>query len=172
MSEQLNFKSERFFDYRSQHTNHSGTVIKEYTHRLKIVADLTLHCICPVCGAPDCGNDMYLWAEFSGEKWAIHLGADSFDAYLNCWHYDGITEDEYRQLPELIRHSNEMIGWCDIYSEPNNEIDAFDFLKSLEVIKDSDYANDGGEFLEIYYPILKSFTNAVIKENTILNVLK
>ena len=171
MSPQLNFQKGKYFDYYSQRTTSSGEVLEEYKYRLKIIADLTASCICPVCGAPDCGNDMYLWAEFGGEKLAIHLGASSFAGFLDCWHHEGISEDEYRRLPEFIRQNNEGIGWCDFDSGPNNEIDAFDFLKSLEVVKNSAYGGDGGEFTEIYYPVLKSFVTAAIAENKVLNVL-
>jgi hypothetical protein len=170
MSQQLNFQEEKYFDYHSQRRTNSGDVLWEYKYRLKIIADLTTSCICPDCGGPDCGDDMYIWAQFGDEKLSIHLGARSFSSFFDCWHYEGIKEEEYKQLPEFIRQNNEITGWCDFDSGPNNEIDALDFLKSLEVVKNSAYS-EGDEEFKICYPVLKSFAEAVITENTVLNVL-
>jgi hypothetical protein len=171
MSQQLNFQTEEYFDYVSRRTTHDGKVLEECRHRLKIVADLTASCICPICGAPDCGKDMYLWAEFGDEKLAVYLGESSFNSFLDCWYYDGIKEEEYQQLPEFIRQNNEGTGWSDFDSGLCKEIDAFDFLKSLEVVKNSACGKDGDKFSEIYYPVLKSFVNAVIAKNAVLNIL-
>jgi len=171
MSHQLNFQEGTYFDYESRHTNNEGKILAHYKCKLKIVADLTLSCICPICGAPDCGSDMYLWADFDSEKFAIYLGAKSFSSFLDCWYYQGIKEEEYHQLPEFIKQNNEGTGWCDFNSGPNKEIDSLDFLRSLEVVKNSTLDGQRDEFSRIYYPILKSFVDTVIAKNAILNIL-
>jgi hypothetical protein len=40
-----------------------------------IVEDLTHLCICPVCGAPDCGAEYALWTELEGQKEYVSLAA-------------------------------------------------------------------------------------------------
>ncbi|MEJ5102319.1 hypothetical protein [Chryseobacterium sp. MYb328] len=123
--------------------------------------DLTHLCICPVCGAPDCGAEYTLWAEFEGKKESVTFGGDSFGSYLNYWYYEGIPFCEYRKLPEFVRHHTECIGWRD-HDSP--EIDADDFLRTLESIKNSKKSDQ--DFEEYYYPVFKRFVENAIKNDS------
>ncbi|REC61189.1 hypothetical protein DRF65_16990 [Chryseobacterium pennae] len=123
--------------------------------------DLTHLCICPVCGAPDCGAEYTLWAEFEGQKEYVTFGGGSFGNYLDYWYYEGIPFCEYRKLPEFVRHHTECIGWRD-HDSP--EIDANDFLRTLESIKNSKKSDQ--DFEEYYYPVFKRFVENAIKNDS------
>ncbi len=156
-----------YFEYRTQ-IRQADRVLKELRLPLKIVADLTEYSL-----GPYYEDDMYIWGEIGGEKLAIHLGESSFSGFFDyCWHYEGIPEEEYLQLPEFIRQSNEMTGWSDFATGPNHIIDINDFLKSLEVVKNSPCGSSNDyEFTRFYYPVLKSFAETVIAEKSALNIL-
>ncbi|OOQ60166.1 hypothetical protein [Mucilaginibacter pedocola] len=171
MESHLDFEEGRYFEYNTKRTHGAARVLEECVMRLKLIADLTEHCICPVCGAPDCGNELILWAQFADEKLAVIMGGDTFGSFLSRWHYEGINADDYQKLPEFIKQDNECTGWRSIHAPINKEIDAADFLRSLEVVKNSEYTLPGDEFLEIYYPVLKQFADAVISKDLTLNVL-
>lgn len=108
----MNHGDSNYFEYKSYLNG------VEFSYKLKIITDLTELCICPVCGAPDCGEELFLWAEFEKEKLAIHFGGATFRSFLNSWYKEDITEDEYGALPEFIKENNEGKGWAD-FKEPN-----------------------------------------------------
>lgn len=125
----------------------------------KIIEDLTHLCICSVCGAPDYGAEYTLWTELEGLKESVVFGGDSFGSYLKYWYYEGFPSCEYRQLPEFVRHYIEYTGWRDHETE---EIDADDFLRTLESIKNSQKADQG--FEDYYYLVFKRFVEYVIQK--------
>lgn len=158
-----------YFDYSCNYFN------KKFRHRLKIVVKFIEHItICSVCGAENCGGyeDKFIWAEFENEKLAIHFGDGEFEKYLSFWHYEGITEDEYKSLPNFIKDFNECKGWDNDKLDPNSVIDALDFKNSMDVIKKSKYINEQDEFLTNFYPKVIEFIDRVIKENKTLNILR
>lgn len=123
-----------------------------------IVEDLTHLCICPVCGAPDCGAEYRLWTESEQLNESVIFGGDSFGIYPNYWFYEEIPLDKYRQLPEFVRHYNEFTGWRD---NASTEIDAYDFLRTLESVKNSEKSDQN--FETYYYPVFKTFAESTIK---------
>jgi hypothetical protein len=157
----------KYFEYFAQ-IRQADRILKEFRLPLKIVADLTEYSLCPYYE-----DEVYLWAEIGGEKLAIYMGETSFSSFFySCWDCEEIKESEYLQFPEFIRQSNEMTGWSDSATGPNHIIDINDFLKSLEVVKNSPFAGyNDNEFLRIYYPVLKSFAETVIAEKSTLNIL-
>lgn len=158
-------KESCYYDYYSQ----VGSI--DYKYRLKIIADFTKLCVCPVCGTPDCGDEQFIWAEFDNEKLAIHFGGATFGSFLDRWYFDGITEEEYIKLPQFIKQHNECTGWADAYAKPNNIIDAQDFRDALHVIKNSIHTTENDDFSLIYCPAMKDFIDNVIREDKILNLL-
>lgn len=124
----------------------------------KIVEDLTHLCICPVCGAPDCGAEYTLWTESGGKKKSLIFGGGSFGNYLDYWYYDGIPLCEYQKLPKFVKEYTEYKGWRD---NDVTEIDAHDFLRTLEAIKNS--KNSDQDFIQYYYPVFKRFVEDSIQ---------
>ncbi|MBD3906931.1 hypothetical protein NAL32_19915 [Chryseobacterium sp. Ch-15] len=160
---------DEYFDYTC---NVNG---QEFKHRLKIAHRFTEHkTICPICGAENCGGpeDKFIWAEFDDEKLAIHFGDGEFERYLEFWYYDGITEKEYKLLPNFIQDFNESTGWNNEELNPNSVIDASDFKNAMNIIKQSKHINDGDDFSKNFYPKIIKFVDQVIKENKTLNILK
>ncbi|GAA4204666.1 hypothetical protein GCM10022289_22980 [Pedobacter jeongneungensis] len=158
-----------YFDYSCNVNN------EKFEHRLKIIEKFVEHiAICPICGAENCGGpeDKFIWAEFEDEKLAIHFGDGKFEEYLSFWHYEGITEDNYKALPNFINEFNEGRGWDGDELNPNSVIDAVDFKKSMDVIKNSMYVNENDEFSTSFYPKIMEFVERVIKGNKVLNILK
>ncbi len=136
-----------------QKTGNTDPFIKE---------DLTHLCLCPCCGAPDCGEEYMLLTESEGRWDAVLFGGGTFRGYLNYWFYEGITQEEYHRLPELVRQSNECTGWQDV-SAQCTEINADDFLQTLESIKNcsrKEYLYD--DFENFYYPVFKKFAVQVM----------
>ncbi|MBB6372322.1 hypothetical protein [Chryseobacterium shigense] len=126
--------------------------------------DLTHLCICPCCGAPDCGEEYMLITESEAGTEAVLFGGASFRRYLNYWFYEGITPEEYSSLPELVRQNNECTGWQNIEAECT-EIDAHDFLRTLEAVKNCNHIEyKDTDFENYYYPVFKSFTEDVINK--------
>ena len=160
----------------NEYFNYSCTVNgHEFQHKLKIIERFIDHlAICPVCGAPNCGgpDDKFIWAEFNNEKLAIHFGDGEFERYLSLWHYDGITENEYRSLPNFIKDFNEGKGWDNDGLDPNSIIDPLDFKKSMDVIKNSMHLKEDDDFLTSFYPKITRFIERVINEEKTLNILK
>ncbi|WP_163410057.1 hypothetical protein [Flavobacterium ajazii] len=133
---------------------------QQFKHKLKIVERfIDQITICPVCGAENCGgpDDKYVWAEFDNEKLALHFGDGEFERYLSFWHYEGITEDEYKSLPNFIKDFNEGKGWDNDDIDPNSIIDPLDFKNSLDVIKNSKQLKENDEFLTSFYPKIMKF---------------
>jgi hypothetical protein len=93
------------------------------------------------------------------DKKNMYLWRRQLRSYLNYWYYEGIPLCEYRQLPEFVRHYTEDIGWRD---HETDEIDADDFLRTLESIKNSQKADQ--DFEEYYYPVFKRFVENVIQK--------
>ncbi len=134
----------------------------QYQEAPIIREDLTHLCLCPCCGAPDCGEEYMLVTKSDGRPEAVLFGGASFRMYLNYWFYEGITLEEYNRLPEFVKQNNECKGWQDISAE-RTEINADDFLFTLESIKNnsrSEYQDK--DFENYYYPVFKSFTQEVI----------
>jgi len=161
---------------KNEYFDYSCTVNgQEFKHKLKIIESFIDHMtICPVCGAENCGGheDKFIWAEFNNEKLAIHFGDGEFERYLSFWHFEGITEDEYKSLPNFIKDFNEGNGWDNEDFDPNSIIDALDFKKSMDVIKNSNHIKENDEFLTSFYPRVIKFIDRVIKEEKKLNILK
>ncbi|WP_342645035.1 hypothetical protein [Mucilaginibacter sp. CSA2-8R] len=166
-SKAFHLQEGEYFEYRTQ-IRQADYVLKEFRLQLKIVADLTEYSLCPYYE-----EEVYLWAEIGGEKLAIYMGETSFSSFFySCWDCEEIKESEYLNLPEFIRQSNEMTGWSDFETGPNHIIDISDFLKSLEVVKNSPCGSSNDyEFTRFYYPVLKSFAETVIAEKSTLNIL-
>ncbi|MGL6127660.1 hypothetical protein [Chryseobacterium artocarpi] len=120
--------------------------------------DLTHLCICPVCGAPDCGAEYTLWTESGGKKKSLIFGGNSFGSYLNYWYYEGISFCEYQKLPVFVKEYTEYKGWRD---NAFTEIDAYDFLRALEAIKHSEKSDQ--DFKEHYYPVFKRFVEGCVQ---------
>lgn len=136
----------------------------QYQEAPIIREDLTHLCLCPCCGAPDCGEEYMLVSKSDGRPEAVLFGGASFRMYLNYWFYEGITLEEYNRLPEFVKQNNECKGWQDISAE-RTEINADDFLFTLESIKNnsrSEYQDK--DFENYYYPVFKSFTQEVIRK--------
>lgn len=136
----------------------------QYQEAPIIRGDLTHLCLCPCCGASDCGEEYMLVTKSEGRLEAVLFGGASFRMYLNYWFYEGITPEEYNRVPEFVRQNNECIGWQDISAE-RTEINADDFLFTLESIKNnsrSEYQDK--DFENYYYPVFKSFTQEVIRK--------
>lgn len=151
---------------------------KVFQHRLTIIARFN-ECLmqCPICGSQECcgAKDKFIWAEFGKEKLAIHFEDGEFEKYLSYWHYEGITEDEYKSLPNFIKEYNEGKGWDNwnnVDLNPNSIIDAMDFKRAMDVIKNSRYITENDNFLTLFYPVIIEFVKRVISENKILNILK
>lgn len=158
-----------YFDYSCNVNNY------EFRHKLKIIERFVENkTICPVCGAEDCGEpeDKFIWAEFENEKLAIQFGGGEFERYLSFWHYEGITEDDYKSLPNFIKDFNESTGWDNAKLDPNSIIDALDFKNSMDVIKKSQYMDEQDEFLTNFYPKVIQFVDRVINEKKTLNILR
>jgi hypothetical protein len=148
---------------------------QEFNHKFKISARFIEGLMqCPICGSEDCcgAKDKFIWAEFGNEKFAIHFGDGEFEKYLSYWHYEGISEDEYKSLPNFIKDFNEGKGWDNDNLDPNSIIDALDFKKAMDVIKNSRYITVNDSFLTKFYPIIIEFVDKVINENKVLNILK
>jgi len=97
----------------------------------------------------------------------------NFENYLGFWHFEGISEDEYKLLPRFIKEHNEGKGWDD-WDEinPNSVIDALDFKNAMNVIKNSKNMEVNDAFLTEFYPVIMEFVDKVINENKVLNILK
>jgi hypothetical protein len=149
---------------------------QEFNYEFKIIARFNEKLTeCPVCGSNECcgGKEKFLWAEFDGEKLAIHFEDGEFENYLSYWYYEGISENEYKSLPKFLKEHNEGIGWDD-WNEvnPNSIIDALDFINAMDIIKNSRSITENDSFLTKFYPVIIEFTNRVINENKVLNILK
>lgn len=153
---------------KNEYFDYSCTVNdQQFKHKLKIVERFIDHIIiCPECGAENCGgpDDKYIWAEFDNEKLAFHFGDGELERYLSFWHYEGMTEDEYKSLPNFIKDFNENTGWNNEDLDPNSIIDSLDFKNSLDIIKNSKQLKENDEFLTSFYPKIMEFIDRVINE--------
>lgn len=151
---------------------------QEFNHNLKIIARFNENLIlCPICGSEECcgAKEKFIWAEFENDKLAIHFEDGEFENYLSYWHYDGISEEEYKSLPNFIKDFNEGKGWDNWETDdlnPNSIIDARDFKQAMDVIKNSNHITENDKFLTMFYPVIIEFVDRVINENKILNILK
>lgn len=149
---------------------------QEFHYDFKIIARFNENLTqCPVCGSEECcgAKEKFIWAEFGDEKLAIHFEDGEFENYLEYWHYEGISEEEYQSLPNFIKDFNEGKGWDDWNAiEPNSIIDAVDFKRAMDVIKNSGHIAENDKFLTLYYPVIIEFIDQVINENKVLNILK
>jgi hypothetical protein len=146
-----------------------------FNYKLKIVARFNENLMqCPICGSEECcgAKEKFIWAEFDNEKLAIHFEDGEFENYLGYWHYEGISEEEYISLPNFLKDFNEGKGWDNNDLDPNSIIDALDFKKAMDVIKNSRHITENDKFLTLFYPVIIEFVDRVINENKILNVLK
>lgn len=156
------------YEYNGRTTDYSGNTLTELNHKFKIFADLGKFCICPICGAPDCGDEFILWSQIENQKYAIVLGGGTFGSFLSFWD----ETDNYKELPKFIREHNEGIGWDDS-SNVDFEIEVNDFLSTLEFIKNSKYSKiEGCDFLTNYYPVLKSFCDMIVQHDSKIFVIK
>ena len=62
------------YEYKRLKSDYYGNIQTVLIHKFKIFADLSDFCICPICGAPDCGDELILWSEIENQKYAIILG--------------------------------------------------------------------------------------------------
>ena len=149
---------------------------QEFNYKFKIIARFNEKLVkCPVCGSNECcgAKEKFLWAEFNGQKLAIHFVDGEFEHYLGFWHFEGITESEYKSLPTFIKEHNEEKGWNDWEEiNPNSVIDAFDFKNAMNIIKNSKDMKADDEFLTKFYPVIIEFVDKVIDENKVLNIVK
>ena len=155
--------------------NYSCTVNNQiFEYELKIIARFNENLVqCPICGANECygARDKFIWAEFENEKLAIHFEDGEFENYLSNWYFEGISEDEYKSLPNFLKDFNECKGWYDDAINPNTILDAIDFKNAMEVIKNSKNNENNDLFLTNFYPIIIEFVDKVIKENKVLNII-
>ncbi|NML72101.1 hypothetical protein HHL23_20240 [Chryseobacterium sp. RP-3-3] len=143
----------------------SETHQHQITGNLFITEDLTYLCLCPCCGAPDCGEEYMLLTESEERQEAVLFGGGTFRGYLNYWFYEGISPEEYSRLPEFVRRNNECVGWQDISAQQCTEIDADDFMLTLESIKNGsckEYPNE--DFENYYYPVFKKLVKEVMRK--------